>query len=422
MFFVQKILVNELDKVQELRQECLFLVFSKSRHLLNDCVLLLESVSTFYQNKIKDMGSRITGEMISKQSIYKKSSSVIEGEDIVKLDKDSCRIRFMHSTMDLEAAMLKGDLWKQQNVSISLNLIRKVTEEILEGFLKLTGDYVEMSDKLVELRAANKSKKTRRIYKSQLAHIERKLQCTKPELLYGAVKYVRERYAAVKKLYSRVLEAYTRVTLKMAKASAGSEAQENDSFQNGCFGLMRAISSYDHCSYVPFVNFARSWIFQAVTAGIKAEANTISVGTDWQKYQTLEKDRVIMEAKYGPLSHEQFADKIGKSHEYVQEAYNVAFAVSPKSVDMPKAYRGDADHGYDPTIFNSLLDHSEEHLQEVAGRERISVDVMRKLSYNERLIVALYYGFTELVPPKPGVSDDQLREAILREKQRQVSS
>jgi len=181
-------------------------------------------------------------------------------------------------------------------------------------------------------------------------------------------------------------------------------------FQNGSFGLLRAISSYDNVSNARFVGHARWWIRQSMLYYLKEDSNLIRVSSNtWQHYAKLESIRSKQESKLGPLSTDELSAASGYSTSHVDTIYSTVRTSQVRSLDYPLKSDGSS-------TTMSLVDASEE--QDPLGFDPSdSVKVLlESLPENLRNLVCLSFGLTEYVYQKLDPSK------VALERSRQISA
>lgn len=417
MYDVYASLSNEVAKAKVLNQEDMYLVFAKCRHLVNDCLVAIASCSEYPQHSLLNLASYVISGVNNNKSIYKKTSAVLEGVDVIKLDFETSKNFFVNSAFDLACALSRKDVVAQQEILERVNIIRMCMENFIKEWLEILKDYCDTHNRLAHALVNNEADKVT-VYRSQIDKMHAQSLCTAPDRVYGVYKYVYRRINALDDLHGMVLKSYSKFILKTAKGSAGSEAQRTDSFQNGCLGMLRAISSYDHCSYVAFINFSRWWVIQSIMHFLKEEANTIKIPVSvWQKYTQMEREKEAEEVKSGKISNEEFADRRGYEKSKVTEILSTSNAISPKSVDMPKTYNGDSP-GFDPVLFSMLVENTLDQYHEYGYNQTQAEKYWDELNYNERLVLSLQYGMLEMIPEKQ-VSSKKVEKYLQLELERQ---
>lgn len=194
--------------------------------------------------------------------------------------------------------------------------------------------------------------------------------------------------------------------------------------------MLRATSLYDHCGYTRFSNFAASWINQHILFSIKDEANNVRVPLNiWQQHSHLEKERIPLEAKFGPLSYEELASKLGLTVRQVSDVYTAIRAAHPESIDAPTAASRNSKRNVSrsvpvandaqPAIFDELLDTRIDDMQSLYETGAKATGPLSSLPYREAFVLCLSYGLLDELPEKPDFSEEQRAHDVLVEKYRQ---
>ncbi len=424
---VKSKLIAAIDKTRTIPQEDLNQIFAKVRMHLDSGVLLLSSICTFPQKTYLRIASVVMNGDAANKAFYKRSANLAL-DTFITPSKDAARQIFLCDAMSMMSALARGDQSAQQRLLVRHNLTRNIFEDCIDDFLRICSRYESHAE-----AACTTVTDQQFLHTQELAIMESRLGATRPYFFYGAIRYLRRLRSAIRVMYSKILEAYTRIVLQQAKRTAGSVAQESDSFQNGAIGLLRAISSYDHCSYMRFSNFAPLWIKQRILYDIKDGANTVRVPLNiWQQSSQLEKNRVILEAKHGTLSHEELADRLGLTAKSVSSIYTAVKAAHPESIDAPtSASRGGNAKSRHDTHFASAADSSHalsnvfdtrvDDIRDLMDAGARTALPLQDLGYREQLVMCLTYGLIDQMPQKLDTSEDQRTLDVLVEKYRQRS-
>lgn len=425
---VKSKLIAAIDKTRTIPQEDLNQIFAKVRMHLDSGVLLLSSVCTFPQKTFLHIASCVMNGDAANKAFYKRSANLAL-DTFITPSKDSARQIFLCDAMSMMSAMSRDDQPAQQRLLVRHNLTRNIFEDCIDEFLRVCGGYERHAE-----AACTPVLDQQFLHTRELAVMESRLGATRPYFFYGAIRYLRRLRDSIRTMYSKVLEAYTRIVLQQAKRTAGSVAQESDSFQHGALGLLRAISLYDHCSYMRFSNFAPLWIKQSILYNLKDGANTVRVPLNiWQQSSQLEKSRVLLEAKHGSLSHEELADRLGLTTKSVSSIYTAIKAAHPESIDAPTSASrggGNARSRHDTHFASSaesnhalsdVFDTRVDDIRDLMDAGARTALPLQDLGYREQLVMCLNYGLLDQLPQKLETSEDQRVLDLLVEKYRQRS-
>lgn len=384
-------LIENVNSGDTLTQEELFPLFSRASFLVDDCVRLLIQENNYIQLCVVDLGAEVAANLDRNKAIYRRSVAYVEGSaQDVKADAEKRQADFLCACMDLQLAVLTGDLDSQLEIVLGLPLTRMIFERFVkewhdstEGYVSrslhsaatiLSGDYANVSDSDL-----------------YLDKIERESSLD-PRTAFGLIRYVSVRLSALSRIYDRIFNAYSRVILKLAKGQAVSEDHSLDCFQNGSFGLLRAVSSYDHVSNARFVGHARWWIRQTMLLHLKEHSNIIRVSSNtWQHYAKLEDIKRKHESKHGPMDAQSLAKASGYSKSHVESIYSTVRASQVRSLDYPIKPDGS-------TTLSNFVDAASDEPRPFEYTAEDSVKVLLgNLPPDLRNLVCLNFGLTEYV-------------------------
>ena len=317
-----------------LTQEELFPLFSQATGLVMDCVRVLISHNDYVQHAIIQLGAEVASNLDRNRAIYRRNTAY--EEDILTdlpADSEERERSFLALVMDLQVACIDGDKDRQLRIVRNMHLTRMVFENIVKAWSSASSGYVAAVHLSSGFHASGHIKKASDA-DLQLFKFENNTDM-RDWSSYGVVRYVNLRLKKMKVIYDRIFEAYSRITLKMAKSHAVSEEFHlADCYQNGSFGLIRAISSYDHISNARFAGHARWWIRQSMLLHLKEHTNIIKISSStWQHYSKLEDIRNKASPKQGGLSTEKLATLSGYSVSRVRSVYRTVRTGKVLSLD-----------------------------------------------------------------------------------------
>lgn len=383
-------LLESVNLGDTLTQEELFPLFSRASLLVNDCVRLLLRENDHLQLCVIALGAEVASNLDRNKAIYRRSVAFIE--DVVKdvpVDQEQRESDFLCSCMDLQAALVRQDKSTQLDIVLGIPLTRMVFEQFVKDWLQHTGKYSELA--LTSLVANLQDDPTLSSSADADCHSIEQSCRLDPHTAYGVVKYVERRILALRDLYDRVFNAYSRVVLKQAKAQAVSDDHTLDCFSNGSFGLLRAISSYDNVSNARFVGHARWWIRQSMLYYLKEDSNLIRVSSNtWQHYAKLESIRNKQESKSGPLSIAELSAASGYSTSHVDTIYSTVRTSQVRSLDYPLKSDGS------PSTTMSLVDSEEQDPLTFDPSDSVKL-LLESLPENLRNLICMSFGLTEYV-------------------------
>jgi RNA polymerase sigma factor (sigma-70 family) len=385
-------LIETVNSGDTLTQEELFPLFSRASLLVNDCVRLLLRENDYIQLAVVALGAEVASNLDRNKAIYRRSVDFVDGTvKDVPVDAEQREADFLCACMDLQASMLNNDKDRQLDVVLGLPLTRMVFEQFLKDWHTKAQAYQEAAQRSLRAHLEEDSEAASAA-DAECHYLEQDCRLD-PRTAYGVVRYVSQRLSALHDIYDRVFTAYSRVILKQAKAQAVSEDHALDCFQNGSFGLIRAISSYDNVSNARFVGHARWWIRQSMLYFLKEDSNLIRVSSNtWQHYAKLEAIRLKQESQTGPLSTEELSRASGYSASHVDAIYSTVRTSQVRSLDYPLKPDGST-----PAI-STLVESTEDQEDPLNYDPSDSVKVLlESLPDNLRNLVCLAYGLTEYV-------------------------
>ena len=297
-------LIETVNTGDTLTQEELFPLFSRASFLVNDCIRLLLRENCYIQLRTVELGAEVAANLDRNKAIYRRSVAFLDGQlKDIPADNEKRESDFLCACMDLQLALLKDDRDRQLDIVLGLPLTRMVFERFVKDWLGGTKGYTEAC-----FRSVTASLRGDFVVSSSAdaeCHEIERACFLDPRTAFGVIRYTETRISALKNIYDRIFNAYSRVILKLAKSQAVSEDHSLDCFQNGSFGLLRAVSSYDHVSNARFVGHARWWIRQSMLLYLKEDSNIIRVSSNtWQHYAKLEDVLRRHESQHGPINNE----------------------------------------------------------------------------------------------------------------------
>jgi DNA-directed RNA polymerase sigma subunit (sigma70/sigma32) len=383
-------LIESVNTGETLTQEELFPLFARASHLVNDCVRLIVRESNYVQLRIVALGAEVAANLDRNKAIYRRSVAFVDGSvRDVPPDAEERQAEFLCRCMDLQRALLDADVDRQIDLILSLPLTRMVFEQIVKDWVAATNGYTEACIASSEayaqgdlLRASAADAECHRIEQ----------QCfLDPLSSFGVIRYVERRLDALRRIYDKIFNAYSRVILKLAKSQAISDDHSLDNFQNGSFGLLRATSSYDHVSNARFVGHARWWIRQSMLFYVKEDSNLIKVSSNtWQHYAKLEAIRSKLESQHGPLDDSDLSELSGYSKSHVETIYNTVRTSQVRSLDYPLKSDGGT------SAMNLVESPDEVDILAYSPSDSVNV-LLDNLPVDLRNLVCLHFGLIEYV-------------------------
>lgn len=383
-------MIERINSSTTLTQEELFPLFSRATFLVNDSVRLLIQENSYIPLSIVSLAVEVAANLDRNKAIYRRPIDFVECEVLdVPVDADKRKSDLLCSCMDLQLALASGNKDLQAEIIFSIPLTRMVLEKFVRDWYSKASSYEDLALKSVESYIDGDPLWTSSL---DLVMFRIENECGISTFNgYGVVRYIGRRIKSLQKIYDRVFTAYGRVILKLAKTQAVSEDAVLDNMQNGSFGLLRAISSYDNVSNARFVGHARWWIRQSMLYYIKEDSNLIRVSSNtWQHYAKLEALRQQEESKRGHLSTSQLSELSGYSQAHVESIYNTVRTSQVRSLDYPSHPNGDDSS---PTLQiadpNKTTDPADFTTKDTVRT------LLESLPDDLRNLVCLVYGLTE---------------------------
>jgi RNA polymerase sigma factor (sigma-70 family) len=390
-----------------LDQEELTPLFSKVSYLMNDCIKQMIQETTILQYNIIDLGAELLANIDRNKAIFNRNvgyDSKDKFVDIPVKNKTKLQENMLCKCMDLQKAILKNNNKQQLTIFNSIPLNRLQYEPTIYIWLNKIKEYKEAVDRQLKAFATENIddyiKESNEVY-----NLENKLGI-RPDSSYQLYNFVYKRMKAVSTIYNSIVKAYARSVLKKANDRAGTGNQVLDYYQNGNFGLLRAVRSYDHVSNVRFSGHAEWWVKQSMLLLMKEETNIIKLSTNtWQHHSKLEKIRLRIEASNGCASYANIAKESGYTEAQVEEVFSNVKTSQVKSLEYKLSSEGFtlltvASGSDDPIIIEDATKASEGIIvseeESNEDEKQIAVkELLGALDETSRKIVCLSYGIVD---------------------------
>jgi len=370
---------------------------------MRDCLHALVRETKAIQYSYIDLGAEVAAHIDHNKSIYRRMVA-FRGSNIIDVPKNRKKqgAKFICQCMDLQLALLKDDQQKQIDIIDKIQISRMVIERFIYTWLYNYLDYINYTFNYVNAAFSNDNTLAQQ-HLQKMMYIENKDDKSKisPDTGFNLIRFVQKRMRAVNDMYKRIHYAYTRITLGVAKNQSSTSDYALDNYQEGSFGLMRAISSYSYLTNAKFPGYAKWWIRQRIIFSLKQTSNTIKVSPNtWQNFAKLELIRGKCEARYGNISTELLSKASGFTESHIENTYKHILASQVSSLDHPLN-----DDGFTLMETQNAQEEEEDYTKCVS----LLID---KLPFELQKLVCLQYGLTI-----PQNLDNYL---IQREKQRQI--
>ena len=286
---------------------------------------------------------------------------------------------------------------KFSNLSKDCGFLRGIYEDAMELFLSISKDYPELVSKL---------NTARQNYSIEYIELENKVLAVEEELgvhdRQALINLIRDA-DRIWKSYSlkreNLVAPYFRMVYTIAKKFSTSPAQTLDNFQNGTFGLFRAVKCYTPSRFAAFSVVAKIWIRQAILLNLKSEVNFIRLPVaSWHSYQRLEKIKKGIEQKEGKdANFDQIAKAAKMSLDKVQKVYENAKLVQVLSLNQPTSSE-DEQSGSAKWNLESIQAEDTTEAFELKSEFRLIEEVVSTFDEEEKLIFGLISGCFDLIP------------------------
>jgi RNA polymerase sigma factor (sigma-70 family) len=290
--------------------------------------------------------------------------------------------------------------------------LRGVFEEAVETFLEIAKEYPEALANSRKAAAANHTDFIK--LERQVQSIENELQYFHPDELSRYVVEAKQVWRQYVTLREELIAPYFRLVYTIAKKSTMSQDQTLDNFQNGVFGLVRAVKCYTPKRFAAFSVVARSWIKQSILLNLKSEVNLIKLPVAlWHVFQKLEKVRTEIEQKtQQDATYEQIAKSSGIALEKVQKIYENAKLVQVLSLNTPTHNEDDQNKQAGWNMESIQATEPIHETFELKSEYRLIEQVVHLMDEEERTIFGLVSGCFDLIPTIHLEPADILKETI----------
>lgn len=315
--------------------------------------------------------------------------------------------------------MLSGVISKElfEHYIRQAGFLRGIYESSVELFISTTKTYAVLVKTMSDSKESDASKYC--VKERELKQMYLRLGISSTVDLAPLIQKTVAEYGRYAKYREEVVSPYFRLIYKLALKYAASDSQVLNNFQNGVFGLMKAVKCYTPSRFAAFSVVAKMWIRQTILLDLKGEVNFIKIPIAiWNTYQKLEKVKSILERTHPDPTLEMIATAAKMPIDRVKRIYENAKLTKVISLQQPTQNEKNEPH---------KASHNQNSIQTLDTPETELVafsdfEVLRNLAYSfdqeERLIFGLLSGCTDIVeqPQIPffEIESERLRQRAAR--------
>ena len=415
---ISKAVREKIFSIPLMPQEEVVPQFEKLDQILQPLVLRLVGESALVRNYFNEIVFRIASGNTLGRNYYNREDAEGNKNLTEKKKKEllkNCEQRVLKTSFSLIRPGLKAKDFAK--IVPQIGFIRGVYEEAIELFLETTKDFDHIEAGLIASKESGALDYLR--YERMYENLQNELQLTNPDLIKELIEDTMTGWDLYTTQRSKIIEPYFRLVYKLAgKFSSGDavqkDAQTLDNFQNGVFGILRAVKQYTPSRAAAFSIVAETWIKQSILLKIKTDSNFIQLPVaNWHLFQKLEKVRKAIEQKtQRDATHEQIAKESGQPLEKVQKIYENAKLVKVHSLDQPTANEEDQNVGANWNKESIQNPNDMEESLVLKSEYGVVERVVEGFDEEERTIFGLISGCAELIPEPEFNAGELLREKI----------
>jgi RNA polymerase sigma factor (sigma-70 family) len=409
-FPIAKVIREKIFKIPLLPQERVIEHFDVMDKLLFPHVLKMTEIFPRLQDYFQEIIFRIaSGNTLGKNYFDKDDHEDDESKKKQKILKNS-ESRVLAQSFTL--LRLRDNPAEFVKIVEKSGFIRGVFEEAVELFIETTKHF---EDSVRGLKKAQQENSTDYIqHEGILETIQTLLGVRDEKLIQQWVRDTNHIWTQYLAHRENLIAPYFRMVYTIAKKSSTSDAQTLDNFQNGTFGLIRAVKCYTPSRFAAFSVVAKMWIRQSILLNLKSEVNFIKLPVaNWHVFQKLEKVRQKIEHNTGTdASLEEISRQSKIPIEKVQKIYENAKLVKVFSLNAPTQTEDDQTGS---AKWNLESIQSEENIEEqMAFKSEFQLiqQVADFFDTEEKTIFGLISGCFSLIPQVELDPQEVLKEAL----------
>lgn len=404
-FDLQKSINNEIT----FTQEELYGVFYQAQKLVRECVHILVENSTFVQDRCIQIGMEFLSKADRNRSFFRRSIHFV-GTEIcdTKPDPEFDKSKFCSLCIDLKRAVLDNNKPRQHEIISKMFLSRMIWSSMIDEWVSIAESGIKAMDDMMSEYHSNTFNTLKYAEASNEYHTNLvNLKITSDIPVRGLYNYISIRCRALSRIYDKIFRAYSRSVLKMARDQSSTTDQTIECFQNGSFGLIRAVSSYDPNPNSLFAGQSKWWIRQSMLQRLKEEISLIRLSANvWQHYSKLENFKNKHSSKYANFNDDILSEVSNYSKEQIEMIYQTVQMSQVKSLDSPLT---SSDNGM---TLKSIVPAEDEGPRFSDGISVLGLD------YETRRVFCMHYGLIS----KLLLESDICRFKIAEERNRQEHS
>lgn len=210
---------------------------------------------------------------------------------------------------------------------------------------------------------------------------------------------------------NKLVLANLRFVISVAKQYQNKGLNLVDLIQEGNYGLIQAVQSFDETRGFKFISYAVWWIRQSITKAISQQCRTVRLPLNQINYlNKINKVTTEFSQKYGrPPSDEELKELSGL------EDNQISFTTNPKFTYLDNTFKDDETGSFLDVIPDTTAESPDEHsLSEEHFKELITI--LDKLSYRDRDIIKMSFGIGmspmqfEEIANRFGISIERVRQ------------
>jgi RNA polymerase sigma factor (sigma-70 family) len=416
---INKSVREKIFNIPLMPQEEVVPQFEKLDQILQPLVLRLVCESALIRNYFNEIVFRIASGNTLGRNYYNREDAEGTNKDLSEKKKKellkNCEQRVLKTSFSLIRPGLKAKEFAR--IVPQIGFIRGVYEEAIELFLETTKDFDHIVEGLQKSKAVGSLDYLK--YERQYERLQNELHLTNPDQIRAIIDETMAGWDLYTTQRSKIIEPYFRLVYKLAgKFSSGDKEQKDaqtlDNFQNGVFGILRAVKQYTPSRAAAFSIVAETWIKQSILLKIKTDSNFIQLPVaNWHLFQKLEKVRKAIEQRtQRDATHEQISKESGQPIEKVQKIYENAKLVKVHSLDTPTSNEEDQNVGANWNKESIQHPSDMEENLVLKSEYRVVEKVVESFDEEERTIFGLISGCAELIPEPEFTAKELLREKI----------